>query len=228
MSFFIRLHSRIIMFVLMYIFICLWFWQFRSRLRMKNYAVFPVAAIGLCICYASGAAMAMLESWSFRSFRSMSLFGGILFMPPLTYLGAKLTKREPAAVLDVFSLGGVIGLFFLRINCLISGCCYGNVISWYPKFRYPVREIEMLFFFLFFNFVGDRTLKNKTHGEVCGLLMLCYGILRFFLQFLRFDNKAIIWEFSFSHIMALISIAVGAAWYFGTQGNQVRKAGDKS
>lgn len=94
--------------------------------------------------------------------------------------------------LDQIVIGVLIAHAFGRVGCYLGGCCYGKETdSWlgiyYPVAGatvYPTQLYEAIFLFIcfivFFFFI------KKNHTEK---YLITYGIFRFFLEYLRGDDR---------------------------------------
>jgi phosphatidylglycerol:prolipoprotein diacylglycerol transferase len=93
-----------------------------------------------------------------------------------------------------------------RIGCFLNGCCYGKVApSWLPfKVTYPpaMMPLELAGMPLYpapiyesitaaaiFIFLAWRAAHKKFEGEIFWLMVLIYAVARFFLEFLRADER---------------------------------------
>lgn len=108
------------------------------------------------------------------------------------------------AYCDVFAPGIALGHSIGRIGCFMAGCCYGkpaNADAWYSvvfpanlhSFApanvsvYPTQLIEsaaelVIFITLFF-----LSRRKKFEGQLIATYLLMYGIVRFFIEFIRGD-----------------------------------------
>ena len=78
---------------------------------------------------------------------------------------------------------------FGRIGCSLAGCCYGKPITPFNLFGltidlFPAREIEALCLFILFFIFKYKIKKNRFFWY-----LICYSILRFFLEFGRGDDR---------------------------------------
>ena len=125
---------------------------------------------------------------------------------------------------------------FGRIGCFCGGCCYG--IPFDPPIGiaftnspvapngiplFPVQLVEaglnfLLFFFLLW-FAG----KPRPQGRILGAYVIAYAVIRFVLEFLRYDyERGILWVFSTSQWISLILLPIGI-WLLARRA----KAGEK-
>jgi phosphatidylglycerol:prolipoprotein diacylglycerol transferase len=79
---------------------------------------------------------------------------------------------------------------FGRIGCSLAGCCYGaelppgtNILG-IPLRLFPAREIESLCLFALFFIFAFKIKRYRLQKY-----LLCYSVLRFFLEFGRGDNR---------------------------------------
>lgn len=189
-----------------------WLLQFRERLRIGFAAALVVSLIHVAFGVFCVKAFAFLESGADpEGFSSFSIFGAVFFMPLGYFLGAKLTKRKPADVFDIFAICMLFTLACSRVNCLHNGCCAG--ISFFgTAWHWPTREIEIAYYLLFILLLAPHILKNQTSGEVYPLYMISYGALRFLLEFVRMSSSNYLLHLS--HLWAVISLLVGLTIFF--------------
>lgn len=85
---------------------------------------------------------------------------------------------------------------FGRLGCFFAGCCYGKETdSWLgvkfpqlPHKVYPTQLYEAIFLFLLFGICSYLTLSKKQK-YVMPLYLVCYGVFRFAIEFLRGDQR---------------------------------------
>ncbi|MBQ1167488.1 MAG: prolipoprotein diacylglyceryl transferase [Bacteroidales bacterium] len=188
----------------------LWLLQFRSRLRMKWYAALCLSILHVIYGVFCVKAFAVLEGNPISN-GAMSLFGAVFFMPLAYWLGAKLTRRSVAEVFDIFAPCMIFTLLCARVNCLFAGCCLGRLIPGMEPWRFPTRELEIIFYIVFLTIVVPHILRGKTYGQVYPLYMFSYGIVRGILEFFRVASTDHL--FHLSHIWALIAFSLGLGLY---------------
>lgn len=123
------------------------------------------------------------------------LIGCILFY--LFY--AKIAKLNRLLILNAFLPAFLLAQAFGRIGCFLGGCCFGKPVSWgvsYPEGSYPfsvygsqplipVQLFESAWLLIAFLIVF-RCIRFK-YRAAWYLIMVSTG--RFFLEFLRGDNR---------------------------------------
>lgn len=146
------------------------------------------------------------SGFNLDSFGNLSLYGGV-FLMPIVYLGYALIRNVPIGrAFDIFTISLIETLFFARINCLVSGCCYGILIG-ETGFRFPTRELELFFYLVFIVVFIDKILKNKTNGNIYPIYMMSYGTFRFLTEFARNNSSQTI--IHLGHLWSLISFLIG-------------------
>ena len=139
----------------------------------------------------------------------MSFYGCVFLIPILMPLFGKLFKLSPAETLDLCAPCVLAMLACMRINCYVSGCCGGIVIYLPGKELYPHPQlIECAADLLIMTVLLVKEKKDKKPGAGYPRMLIYYGILRFFLEFIRETPKDI-WFMSRGQIYSLIGITVG-------------------
>lgn len=200
----------IIMLVLAGIITFLWLMNFKDELKTTWYAL-PILSIAVILvgvfCVKS---FAWLENAiSGTSEGNMSIYGGIFFMPVFCVVAALIFRRDIRMVLDIFTLPVVVANTLARVNCLVQGCCRGSVIPGTAGSRWPTREVELVFDVAFLIFLVRITSKKQFKGLNYSLYFLCYGVLRFVLQWFREEGYEVIGPLTLSHLWSILSILVG-------------------
>lgn len=167
-------------------------------------------------------AFAVLESLDLGSAGNMSLFGGVFFMPILYFALAKIFKRD---VKDVFDIGTVCMLFTLmcaRINCIISGCCYGISFLGIEGVRWPTRELELIFYAIMIICLMLRVIRQDSKGLNYPIYMIAYGAFRFVIEWFRHSSSDT--AFHISHIWAIVVFCLGLSIFIEmkVRSNKVR------
>lgn len=179
----------------------------RKKIQIKTIEaiIFSYAHIPLSIVFC--AFFSLLESgFDLSRLGSMSLFGSLFLMPIFYLLFALIAKKE---INTVFNLGAIclcIGLMFARANCLIAGCCQG-IILFGSAFRFPTRELEIIFYFAFIVLTYNKIFKSKKTFYGYPILLISYGALRFLIEWFR--DKNVESYFHLSHIWAIGSLIIG-------------------
>jgi len=130
-----------------------------------------------------------------HGFRGMSFHGGFLGVLVAFWLYARHTNRTFFQVADFFAPAFPIGLGAGRIGNFINGELYGRVtdVPWgmvFPHAGTEPRHPNQLYQFFFegvvlFIIVWVFSSKPRPARAVSGVFVICYGIYRFFIEFVR-------------------------------------------
>lgn len=193
------------------IFTFYWLMRFRDKLNLHWYTAILISILHTVWGVLCVSVFAFAESgFSSDAVGNMSLFGGVFFMP-LFYWGiARLLHLRSGDVFDICTNCMLFTVMCARINCMISGCCMGNLI-FHTGFRWPTREAEVVFYIILMFFIAQKIENNRTSGSIYPLYMIFYGIFRFVIEFFRFySGRSLIHP---AHIWALISLCIGFSIY---------------
>lgn len=165
-------------------------------------------------------------------------YGGFILAVIMVYVYARRKSISFAALLDVFAPAIAIGHAFGRFGCFMQGCCHGaRAPEDFPgAIRYPYLEggsidVRLLqpdgyscylyptqLWESFGNLVLCALLllifrKFRKPGQIAGIYMILYAVLRFSLEFFRGDERGEqILGLSPSQAIALFLMVPVGAW----------------
>lgn len=145
---------------------------------------------------------------------NIRLYGAIFVLPFLYYAWAKKTSRNIALVMDVSAICVIFGAISGRFNCLTKGCCEGITCFFNDAYRWPIREIELVYYAVFIIYFFKKIGTAKTYGQVYPIYLISYGVLRFLCEFIREEFTIKIGIIHIAQIWSLIAIAVGAVMLY--------------
>lgn len=116
---------------------------------------------------------------------------------------------------------------FGRIGCFLAGCCYGRPYDGvlavvFPEGvfapagikLFPVQLVEALLLFVLALLVWTLSNSSKNNSGSIYCYLIGYGIIRFGLEYLRFDeDRGLIGSFSVSQWISIF-VAAGAILYY--------------
>jgi len=115
-----------------------------------------------------------------------------------------------------------IGIFFGRLGCFFTGCCYGTPTSlpWGVDFgdhiaRHPTQLYEALFAVVLL-FVAQSTLARWEPGRLFSWFMVVYFAWRFAIEFIRVNPVAMFGLTYYQLASAFIVVAYLSRLYWGT------------
>lgn len=150
---------------------------------------------------------------------------------------AKWQRLSVAKFLDACAPAVALSISIGRIGCFLNGCCHGKLsnLPWAMRFPedsgpyynhlhqgliathqlslpvHPTQLYESLYALVVFLVLFGYRKNQKRDGELFALLFVLYPLGRFFLEFLRDDERGNIsflsWPQAFSIIAATLSIS---------------------
>lgn len=198
-----------------------WFWlaYTKERLATNRIVAFFLALIYTFLGVLCVKVFAFIESFEFGG---MSLYGAVFFLPLLFYLTAKLFKKSLSDTFDCFTVCAVFTLLCARINCMMSGCCLGKDIPGTSGFRWPTRELEILFYVVLLILLIRWDAKGANKGILYPSFMLFYGFFRFIVEFFRVSGH-MFGVFHISHLWSVVSVIIGLSIYLEIKSQNKKK-----
>lgn len=146
-------------------------------------------------------------------------YGGLIGGCAGAVLYARYFRVDAVMALQNFVI--IIPLFhcFGRLGCFLAGCCYG--IPYHGPLSitftqaiggpngvelFPVQLVEAAINLMLFIFLLCMDGKFQKPLQNFAVYLLCYGIVRFLLEFLRGDPVRGVWIFSVSQWISLLVI----------------------
>lgn len=166
--------------------------------------------------------------------RGFSVLGAFACITGGIWLFCRRLKLDFVRVMDYVSFGAPLWHFFGRLGCLAAGCCHGRptALPWGVTFTdtrsmvppellgvplHPTQLYEafgaVLTTALLYRFVLLPVEQGrKRPGSVSAWYFIAYGLLRFFVEFLRGDTVPLALGLSAAQGIALAIIGLGGAW----------------
>lgn len=149
----------------------------------------------------------------------------------LIYLKRK--KLDIARYADIEFLTAPILIFFVRIGCLLTGCCFGKPTDFFIHLKFTNPDSTAYYYYpnislhatQAYNMLNAVVMaivlfaiykRRKFYGQIFASFLIYYGITRFFIEFLRGDADRGLYFggiFSTGQIMMLISLIAGIILY---------------
>lgn len=151
------------------------------------------------------------------------LIGGALGFLLVYFVGGRFAFLHGENLSSFFHVGAMAAASitlahgFGRVGCFFAGCCHGLQTSsplglYFPSLQarvYPTQLYEAFFLFLLTGLLVRRVLRGKRDG--LPLYLVAYGAFRYFIEFLRGDDRGAspVPFLSPSQLTALVLVAVG-------------------
>jgi phosphatidylglycerol:prolipoprotein diacylglycerol transferase len=128
-------------------------------------------------------------------------YGGLIGATLAGIFYVRLKKLPLWKVADIVAPSIALGYVLGRIGCLLNGCCYGRAcnLPWAIRFpsdnplkppTYPVHPTEIYDSLLnlgLYVFLAWLYRRKKFDGQVFGVYLVCYALLRSFVEMFRGD-----------------------------------------
>lgn len=157
----------------------------------------------------------MFADWNFDIMKvGFSSYGGLIGVVVSALIFEKIIDMKGKLIKHaIISLPLVYGL--TKIACFLVGCCYGIPFnSWfsvtYPEGLniklFPIQIVETIMFLILFVIVN----KNKKNNNISYYTLIVVAILKFLLDFLRYDHLKVLLTFNqyFSIVLLVITLGI--------------------
>lgn len=153
------------------------------------------------------------------------LIGGVVCFLAVYFILRPRLKGRLVDVLSMIPCAVLVGHAFGRIGCLFAGCCHGaKTDAWYGimmhthEFGYakvvPTQLFEAIFLFALFAVCLILFLK-KDFKHNMSVYLIGYGIWRFFIEYLRADDRgSFVGGISPSQFWAILMVVLGIGLIF--------------
>jgi len=151
----------------------------------------------------------------------LTFFGGLISGSLILFLSLKFFSLPVITNLNILTIPFCIAHFFGRIGCFMTGCCFGSPTNSifgvvFPKDSlpynhyhefikiHPTQLYESAFVLLLLFFLTKFKIKNQFF-----IYVISYSIFRFFIEFIRADNRGIVLHqnlFSPSQIISILTV----------------------
>jgi phosphatidylglycerol:prolipoprotein diacylglycerol transferase len=122
----------------------------------------------------------------------ITFYGGLITASFLSIFLLKFSISRFELMFNLLTPSVLIAHAFGRLGCALAGCCYGKYFnelnftaSYLHEIRFPVQLAEAIILFSGFIVINKFTTFEKRYLTY----LLYYGISRFFLEFLRADDR---------------------------------------
>ncbi len=193
-------------------FVCIYL----SVKRAKAYDITLMKAIPitmLLILYGCAGArlLNILENPGEAANGGMSVFGSIFLVPIAMAITALIFRIKIGKCIDFVAMYVPLIIAFMRVGCMVSGCCGGIVVTIGTlEFVPPVQLIECLFDLCIFGILFWQEKKNQiiAQGEQYPKFLIMYSVIRFILEIFRDTQKNIL-GLSSGQWFSIIALIIG-------------------
>lgn len=214
---------------------CVWMAMKRApKYGMSDEAVLDIAIYGLAAGFLGAKLLFLIVEWrafladplSLLGSRGFVVYGGISAGVLAAIVYCKYKKLVFLEYFDLCVASIALAQGFGRIGCFMAGCCYGKETTLpigvvFPENSMAPAGVKVLpsqlfssagnFCIMFFLLWYYK--HRKKVGDVGFAYMLLYGIGRFFIEFLRNDDRGTVGILSTSQFISLFIVAAATGLF---------------
>ena len=197
--------------------------------KLETEAILDIALYGIIAGFLGAKLLYVIVEW--KSFLESPLrvlgsegfvvYGGIIagVLSAIVYC-----KRKKLVFLEYFDLAApsiALAQGFGRIGCFLAGCCYGKETEGWFGVVFPTGSMApagvKLIPTQLLSSAGDFLIvvvlllfyrsRSRYRGDVGALYMLLYGVGRFAIEFLRWDDRGTLGALSTSQAISIVIVA---------------------
>ena len=192
-----------------------WLYLNKDKLKIKFWELVIFITVGFAGGFFFAKFFALLEvGFIWEKSVNYRIFGPILFDSVYIVVYGLIRKIPLGKFLDCVCVTVIVSMMLARVNCIFEGCCYGKR-AFGSDYRWPIREIEILYDIILLVFAIPYIYKNKSKGDVYPAYIGTYGVIRFILEWFRDHYSSEEGAFHLAHIWSIAFIVIGSIWYFG-------------
>ena len=151
----------------------------------------------------------------------LAWYGGLIFTIILIFIVINIYKLPSLKIFDIFAPLFALGLAIGRMGCFLAGDgCYGcpTNLPWGMSFPngikpisvkvHPTQLYEMIIMLFIFVLLWKRRKSKCPDGYIFSVYLILAGIERFFIEFLRM-NERVIFNLTQAQIISILLILSG-------------------
>jgi len=143
-----------------------------------------------------------------------AILSSLLFL--IIYLNVK--RIGVMRILDIMAVFVPLGQAIGRIGCFLNGCCYGKPTDLWIGVKFPFLEKKVhptqlyysFLYFILFLILYNISRKERKDGEIVGIYLVCFGLIRYFVDFLRGDLLPTIFGLKLTQFIGIFIFMVGS------------------
>ncbi len=154
------------------------------------------------------------------------------YIPLIGYLVSIIVKKTYKQIWDVLMVIPLARFILARVACTVTGCCSGYPFKWgvynpvEDQNLFPIQFLEAFVSLLILIYIFWREKKNKfiPDGKNVPIVLISYGIARFFLEFLH-NNEKMFLNVNLMQFHCVLMIIVGGITLSIIQKSEKRHTG---
>lgn len=203
-----------------------------KKYQVEVYKALLLASVTWLIGYLWVYVLAWIENM-FSYWGANNIVRGFVWFPLIALIPIRYLRIDRNKAFDMLAPCAALVDGVSHLGCMFTGCCYGypadvglfNIA--FEKILFPIQPIESVVALLIAVICVLYAKKNhyNGNGKVYPIFLILFGVTRFFLEFLR-DNEKIFCGISILAIHAAIMALVGFIWLLVIRKRGNQKDGD--
>lgn len=145
----------------------------------------------------------------------ISFYGAVFLVPILFILVAWLLRLPYGTLMDLCAPAECVMLAFMKIQCMMTGCCGGRVIGTTAEGNlivFPSQIVELINGLLLAVILMFLAHRRPNRKDLYPLYMMLYGCTRFVLNFLRAQQSDFFLGMSPGNVWSIVAVLAGGVW----------------
>ena len=193
---------------------------YRKKYGVSAWRIFIAQLIIYPVSYYLMLVLAWIEN-GFTNWGANNIVRLFVYVPLVDYVVAKFVRIPAGKLIDISAPCMALDQAIGHTVCPFVGCCCGYTCSWgvwnpaTNDLRFPNQWLECLVALIIAIYLLHSAKKENYAGtgRIYALFLVTFGTTRFFLEFLR-DNEKLVMGISNLAFHALFMAVVGAVWIF--------------
>ena len=146
--------------------------------------------------------------------------GGLILGGAGAFIYLRKKKLPVLKFLDLAIPYAALGQAIGRIGCFLNGCCYGKPAAWGPYFPvhhehlHPTQIYESVGLVIIFFILKSLNRPGQKEGRVFAVYLMLAALLRFAVQFFRYDYEPLWMGLGVFQLICLAVFAAALVFFF--------------
>ena len=174
------------------------------KLMICGVLLLPVGVFGTRL-------MRLIESGTWNGY---SFYGAVFLVPVIMTILSKVLSMDTGKLLDTCAPAGCVMLALMKVNCIITGCCYGRMIRFGRSgmaVRFPSQITELIAGLILLVVILKIIYSEKQQGIVYAWFLFLYGSSRFLLNLLR-ETSPFLLGLSAGCFWSVLAVLIGGGF----------------
>lgn len=208
-------YSTLLFLIVSYVFSIIIGLLFRNKYRFSILKSIFISTLVFFFGVVGTIILANIQDLKNAPLLGFSFYGALFIIPIFLFVYWVCTRKDRYIVLLNYSTFIVLTtLVVMRINCTLSGCCYGIESTFGIKYeniiRFPVQLMESTLVFIILVLFIFNEYFNFYKRCRYPLLMILYGFIRLICEVFRDDQTIKFFNMTDGQLCSIVSIIIGS------------------